>query len=121
MTSGKRHRKLLPLKMSISGHEFDRAISRIDVYLSSQPMKPKFPRYNSGPGGNELRLFFQARNSEAELTISDEGAMPEIPAGNYINAAYDKPNKDEVKNMMINFIQIQPVLAPESWHGKAAK
>ena len=116
IAGGKSIRKLLPLSMSVSGHQFNAEISFIDVYQSVHGMPPKFP-YGKGPCGNEQRLFFKANSPSAILTISDEGVTSGIMAGNDVNAPFLTPKAEEIGNMMLNFIQLQEVLPPELWHG----
>ena len=80
-------------------------------------MEPKFPTFYQGPCANEQRLFFQAKHPSALLTISDCGVTAGIKAGNSTDTPFASPPPDEVKNMIINFIQVQEVLPPEQWHG----
>ncbi|MGI6355264.1 MAG: hypothetical protein GX937_03640 [Lentisphaerae bacterium] len=116
ITTGKRTRKLLPLKAEISGVSFDAELCSIDVYQSSHPMQPHYPRYNDGPCANELALFFKATAESSELVLSDDGPTPGVKAGNYVSAPFETPKAEDVKSLMINFIQLQPVLDPENWN-----
>ena len=116
VTSGRRARKLLPFNAVISGVTFVAELSAIDVYQSSHPMPPLFPKYNDGPCANEQALYFRATAETAELTLSDVHPTAGIKAGNYINAPFETPNPKDVNCIMFNFIQIQPVLSPEKWN-----
>lgn len=115
VTGGQAIQKLMPLSMTLSGHEFDAELSFIDVYRSRHAMKPKFP--GMGPCANEQRLFFKAKSSTALLTIRDDRVTPGVKSGSGVNANYATPRPEEVKNMMVNFIQVQEIIPPEQWHG----
>lgn len=118
--NGIRKRKLLPLNMQISGITPNPKLSFIDVYQSDHTMPPKFPagKRNNGPCANEQRLVFQATAADAELTISDDAVTHGIQAGNNTDAPFLSPHPEEVGGMILNFIQLQPILPPEQWEVK---
>ncbi|MCQ2396854.1 MAG: hypothetical protein MJ106_04060, partial [Lentisphaeria bacterium] len=113
--AGKCERKLLPLTVALDGVAWAQDLSFIDVYQSDHPMAPLYPKYSEGACANELQLYFKATSENAILTISDEGIMEKIRSGNYVNAPFTVPPAESIKTLMVNFIQLQPVLPPQMW------